>query len=279
MSGDPASLIAALDAQCQRHETPFAGGRLVWRSWGAGAPVVLIHGAIGSWTHWIRNIGPLARRYQVWAVDAPGSGESDLAPVDGSLAPITAALTEGIDHLIPAPWRFNLVGFSLGGRMSAAVTEVLQQRIDCSVFVGSSMAQQNKQIPMLRVRGVTDPVEITAINRENLGRLMLAHRDRIDDLAVHIQTQNGLRTRLVRGTYSRRDTTPVILARLKSPLRIAGIWGDLDPGTELGGQGEVEAMRKVAPQAKTFVIKDAGHWVMYEAADAFNAALLEALQP
>ena len=70
------------------------------------------------------KLEPLAQRYQVWAVDAPGSGESDLAPADGSLAPIAKALADGIDRVIPAPLRFNLVGFSLGGNFMLRVASL-----------------------------------------------------------------------------------------------------------------------------------------------------------
>jgi pimeloyl-ACP methyl ester carboxylesterase len=36
-------------------------------------------------------------------------------------------------------------------------------------------------------------------------------------------------------------------------------------------------LRGIQPQAPFVVIGDAGHWVQYEAPEAFNAALLEVL--
>src|SRR3546814_6277896 len=44
-------------------------GQMVWRLWGEGPPLVLLHGGSGSWTHWFRNIPALARRYRVIAAD------------------------------------------------------------------------------------------------------------------------------------------------------------------------------------------------------------------
>jgi len=49
---------------------------MVWRVWGGGPPLVLLHGGTGSWMHWIRNIEELARDFTVVAPDIPGSGES-----------------------------------------------------------------------------------------------------------------------------------------------------------------------------------------------------------
>ena len=69
-----------LDAEAQRTESPCGDGSMVWRSWGEGPPLVLLHGASGSWTHWIRNVLPLARHHRVLAPDMPGYGESDAPP-------------------------------------------------------------------------------------------------------------------------------------------------------------------------------------------------------
>jgi len=36
---------------------------------GSGPDVVLFHGGMGSWKHWIRNVDPLAARFTVHALD------------------------------------------------------------------------------------------------------------------------------------------------------------------------------------------------------------------
>ncbi|MHA1570054.1 MAG: alpha/beta fold hydrolase, partial [Alphaproteobacteria bacterium] len=38
-------------------------GGIAVTSAGQGAPVVLVHGGSGSWSHWARNVGPLAERF------------------------------------------------------------------------------------------------------------------------------------------------------------------------------------------------------------------------
>src|SRR5262249_18899096 len=72
-------LTAADSAGGSEHS---AGGSEYW-GWGlggAGPPVVLLHGGSGSWTHWARNIMPLARHFTVWVPDLPGFGDSGLPP-------------------------------------------------------------------------------------------------------------------------------------------------------------------------------------------------------
>ncbi len=46
---------------------------------GRGPDLVLFHGGMGSWKHWIRNVEPLATRFTVHALDHPPYGDS--APV------------------------------------------------------------------------------------------------------------------------------------------------------------------------------------------------------
>ena len=55
-----AAEAAAIDSAAARRATACAGGRIVWRIWGDGRSLVLIHGDFGSWTHWIHNVLPLA---------------------------------------------------------------------------------------------------------------------------------------------------------------------------------------------------------------------------
>ncbi len=65
----------------RRGETIVNGIRIAYREYGAGAPVLLLHGWPAS-SHLWRNIGPrLGRARRVIAPDLPGFGESD-KPLD-----------------------------------------------------------------------------------------------------------------------------------------------------------------------------------------------------
>ena len=70
------ALIDTLDKASTRRTTPVGDGDLVWRIWGHGEPLVLLHGGTGSWMHWMRNIEDLSRDYMLLVPDIPGSGES-----------------------------------------------------------------------------------------------------------------------------------------------------------------------------------------------------------
>lgn len=96
----PAAALAML-AQSRRAETPCGEGVMVWRCWGEGEPVVLLHGGSGSWTHWIRNIPALlACGRQIWALDLPGFGDSASPPAGGDADAVVAPLALGLREVL-----------------------------------------------------------------------------------------------------------------------------------------------------------------------------------
>ncbi|MGH9034374.1 MAG: alpha/beta fold hydrolase, partial [Acidimicrobiia bacterium] len=62
--------------------------KLHYHEAGTGAPLVLLHGGgpgASAWSNWKQNIGPLAERFRVLAVDQPGYGRSDKPLVKGGM--------------------------------------------------------------------------------------------------------------------------------------------------------------------------------------------------
>src|SRR5438105_3967334 len=83
---------------------------------GAGGPdLVLFHGGMGWWKHWVRNVGPLAERFAVHALDHPSYG----APAPVSRETTGAEYLELVHRLFgemfPGTASLRLAGFSFGG--------------------------------------------------------------------------------------------------------------------------------------------------------------------
>src|SRR6476469_4025724 len=94
------ALIETLDTSSIRRKTPLGDGGLVWRIWGRGDPLVLLHGGTGSWMHWMRNIEDLARDFTLLVPDIPGSGESAAPALPTSAEEVAALLLAGIDTVL-----------------------------------------------------------------------------------------------------------------------------------------------------------------------------------
>jgi pimeloyl-ACP methyl ester carboxylesterase len=104
-----------------RKLTPCGTGYMVWRDWGDARPLVLLHGASGSWTHWIRNIAPLATRFRVLVPDLPGFGDSDLPSEPHTADMLAGLVASGFDTVVPPSMEFDLAGFSFGGIIAGLV--------------------------------------------------------------------------------------------------------------------------------------------------------------
>ena len=273
----PAAQVARLAAAGRRIETPCGDGVMVWRIWGEGEPLVLFHGGFGSWTHWLRNIPVLSRRYRLIVASLPGLGESDDAPMPHTPEGIAAIAAEGIARILPAGERFHLTGFSFGGLIAGHVAASFGESCRSLTLVGAGGLglKRSAMRKLVSWRHIEDEAGRLAVHRENLEILMIADPARIDDLAIHLQAENAARGRVNSPTIAMTDT----LAR-KLPLvraRLAGIWGERDAAAMEDLPARARLLRGIQPQAPFIVIADAGHWVQYEAPDAFNEALLEVL--
>src|SRR5512132_800929 len=270
---EPEAFVARIESLATPTVTPTGAGSMVWRSWGEGSPLVLLHGASGSWTHWIRNVLPLAERFRVLAPDMPGFGDSDSPPEPHTADGLADLLAASLDVVLPPPLRLDLAGFSFGAIMAGLVAARLARRVSKAVLVGTGGLGLGLGSPrsLARIDASMSPEEIRGAHRANLLALMLAKPESADDLAVSLQIENLRRARFKSGTIPQSDVLRRALPLIRA--RIAGIWG----GSDAFADGRLDACRRVLTSAQADldfrVIEGAGHWVPYEAADQINAAL------
>ena len=117
---------------------------------------------------------------------------------------------------------------------------------------------------------------------EELARQVLGNEDRInhleieiDELAVRLQVENVARARVKSRRFAPIDLLRPVLPQVKAPL--GGIWGERDATAYPYVEERRDFLRAIQPHAPFDIIADAGHWVMYEAAQPFNEALLAQL--
>jgi pimeloyl-ACP methyl ester carboxylesterase len=276
---DPQALLAG----ATRCTSPCGEGALVWHRWGPAqdrpglVPVLLLHGGSGSWTHWLRNIAALAAAgHLVLVPDMPGFGDS-AAPPDGQDADVLPGwLERGLQQLVGAV-PVALVGFSFGALVAGLWAQAQPQRVARLVLVGSPGLSAERLPPLDLRRWDAQPPGVgrLAVHRHNLLQLMLAHAASATPLAVALHAANVERDRLRQRRLMLTDALAQLLPTLACPVH--GIWGALDVlyRSRLPLIGQV---LDTAPGHRGLVLlPGAGHWVAFEAAAAFNAALLAAL--
>ena len=292
MTGEPATLASAMEGRAQVVRTPCGTGEMVWRIWvpapiGTGravadravAPVVLLHGGSGSWRHWFKTIPALvARGHEVIAADLPGLGDSALPAEPHVPARVAAAVIAGLRAaILPGRPRPHLVGFSFGGHISGLTARALGEAIRDVTLVGvASLGLPHREgRPLAKYHSRMSPAQIADVDRRNLAILMLSDPARIDALALHIHSENLRRARFRSSPFAPGDELRRALAEVFVPLKT--IWGKQDIIATPSIAARLAILSEHHPELQFRLIDGAGHWVMYEQADAFNAALLDLL--
>lgn len=273
-----ASIVAAFESEAQVLRTACGTGDLVWRRWGRGRPVVLVHGGSGSWRHWIHQIPALREGAEVWAVDLPGLGDSEMPPAPPDPHSCARVLAEGVSTVMAGRERAHVVAFSWGAHVTTLAAAQLGDAICDLTIVGSSALGLAHPPHMASLpkehRGMSD-AEKREIHRATLAILMIAEPSRIDDLAIELQAQNIARARFRSREFARCDAIKQGLARV--PVPVHAIWGERD----VLAYPDLDAVRRAIsthrPELDFHVVPGAGHWVMYEQPDAFNRTLVQVL--
>ncbi|VCU70367.1 4,5:9,10-diseco-3-hydroxy-5,9, 17-trioxoandrosta-1(10),2-diene-4-oate hydrolase [Pigmentiphaga humi] len=264
-----------VQAQAAAADTAIDGGRMSWRIWGKGPPVVLVHGNGGSWTHWLRNVLPLSRHFTLLLPDLPGHGDSDLPAGEASCAAFAAMLWQGLDQLLGPQASPALAGFSLGSVLVESMAMQRPAQVPQVVLLrGGFRLAVPPQPELLRWRGVEDPAERARIHRHNLAVLMFGDASRIDDEAVAVHAANLERCRL--------DVRPLLASRqvqAYTGLRcgVHGIAGERDVYGGGEASAQERALKDTLPQATFDLVPGAGHWAAYEAAEQVNSMMAHAL--
>jgi 2-hydroxy-6-oxonona-2,4-dienedioate hydrolase len=274
----PTEFIAALDRAAIRQTTESGGGKIVWRIWGCGDPLVLLHGGTGSWLHWVRNIETLARDFMLIVPDLPGSGESGMPQPPISARAIAASLRLGLASIIGPDTKSAIAGFSMGGLIAGYLASESESRVERLVLVGSSGMEGTRapMEPLVSWRRLASDEEKLAVHRKNLAILMIRDPNKVDELAVHVQSRNAEQSR-VRGKHvSHTGALSRCLPGFSG--RLAGVWGEFDATAAPYLAERRERLRQFQPDASFDIIDGAGHWVQYEAHEAFNERLSQLLR-
>lgn len=269
--------VAGIAAEATRVETPCGDGSFVLRIWGSGPPLVLLHGGYGSWSHWVRNIPVLKQRFTVIAPDLPGLGDSATPPEPWTADGLAAIVVEGLGIVLRdlnASERPHMAGFSFGGVIGGVVAAQLGDRLKSFTVVGSNgLGLERSPTPLERVPADASEEQEFATHRYNLNQLMIHDPAKIDELALWLQKTNHAHARMRSRRFSRSGA--LVEALPKITARLDGIWGERDATAYPHVDERRRILQGVQPVARFTVVPGAGHWVQFEAADAFNRIITE----
>lgn len=267
---EAAAVVDRLASQARYFLTDADGTQMVWRRFGEGPSVLLVHGGHGSWLHWVRNIEALAAHHTVWVPDMPGYGESG-DPPGAELSQLVEAIAAGYAQL-PDLGDIDVVGFSFGGLTAAHLATVLPRvRRLALLGPGGHAGPRRQQRALLDWRAAPDAEALAAAMRHNVEAFMISNPEAIDALALLAYTDSCRHARFRSKHISRAGGLAEALDRFRGATLLA--WGEndvtADPDIALA------KLTDGRPRREGVIVPEAGHWVMYESYASINAILLD----
>jgi 2-hydroxy-6-oxonona-2,4-dienedioate hydrolase len=243
---------------------------------GRGPDLVLFHGGMGSWKHWIRNIEPLAQRFTVHALDHPSYGDSASVSRETTGPAYLDLVHELFVEMFPGDGRLRLAGFSFGGAIAANLARRLGPRVThlCLVSPGGFPARRFGERPTRSYREAGDDERLFRETcRHNLLVNMLSDPSSVTEESVDIQAECVRRARFDSRKVSGGGTLLADLAQLSCRLRL--LWGERDDSAFRPASLLIGEIRAAVGALDLHRIPRAGHWSAYENAPEVNRLLLE----
>lgn len=237
--------------------------------WGAGAPLVLLHGFTGSAATWegVRTL--LGARRRVVALELPGHGRSPAPEPPGGLAELARAAVATAARL--GAGRADWLGYSLGGRIALRVA--LDHPAAVSRLVLESASPGIADDAARAARAAADDALAARITQDGLAwfvdhwmaQPLFASQRRLDPAVL-------ARERRLRLAQSAGGLAAAL--RALGVGRQAPLWDRLPamtaPALLVAGAGDARyvaiarAMAARLPDARLAVVPDAGHTVHLE---------------
>jgi pimeloyl-ACP methyl ester carboxylesterase len=247
------------------------------RRCGHGPDVVLFHGGMGSWKHWTRNIGPLAERFTVHALDHPSYGDSATVPRETTGAAYLDLVHALFVEMFPGSTPLRFAGFSFGAAIAANLARRLAPRVShlCLVSPAGFPARTFGERPTRSYREAGDDERLfREICRHNLLINMLSDPASISEETLDIQADCVRRTRFNSRKVSGGGTLLSDLAQLRCKIRL--LWGERDNSKFRPAELLIGEIREaVGGTLDLHRIPRAGHWSAYENAPEVNHLMLE----
>jgi pimeloyl-ACP methyl ester carboxylesterase len=264
----------ATDAgDAMRHER---APRMAVRRRGSGPDLVLFHGGMGSWRHWVRNVDALATRFTVHALDHPAYGASAPVARDTAGPAYLDLVHELFVAMFPGSAPLRLAGFSFGGAIAANLARRLGPRVThlCLVSPGGFPARRFGERPTRSYRDAgDDEARFREICRHNLLVNMLSDPASVTEEAVDIQAYGVRHARFDSRKVSGGGTLLGDLARLACRIRL--LWGERDDSPFRPASLLIGEIAAAVGTLDLHRVPRAGHWSAYENADEVNRLMLE----
>ena len=247
--------------------------KISFRIWGQSGPIlVLLHGGYGSWMHFLKNVEELSKNFQVIVPDMPGFGESESLPKVPNLDEYAQTLVDALSSLTNGS-NYNIVGFSFGSAIGSHMIKFAGDSVNRLTLVGYNRTGNMpfKRPKMLSWRAAKTEEELNTTQRHNLSVMMIHKQEKIDDMAINLQTLNTKRAKVRSLEIVASHDLPNRILNISQPIDI--IWGEFDVTLINGIDDAQNRMKELIPDVKFHIIQNSGHWIQFEEYEKFNSTI------
>lgn len=231
---------------------PVNGIEMYYATYGAGDPVLLIHGGLGHADIWAAQVADLMKDHLVIVADSRGHGRSTRTDQPYGYDLLASDYVALLDHLKID--KVDLVGWSDGGIIGLDIAMNHPERLD-RLFAHAANITVDGVDPAV----ATNPVfgNYIAWMGEDYARLSPTP-DQFDAFVAQIGEMWA----------SQPNWSDEAVGKITSPTAI--VLGDHD---EAITRTHTEHMAAVVPGSELVILKDASHFAMLQAPDEYTAAV------
>lgn len=242
--------------------------------YGAGPPLLILHGLFGSSTNWTAIARRLGEHFRVFSLDMRNHGASPWA------ADMTyGAMAEDVEAFIGSHGlgAARIIGHSMGGKAAMMLALRAPERVERLVVV--DIAPTSHPPTMGSYADAMRALDLTGLSRRGAAEAQLRHAVPEDAVRLFLLQNlvpgpDGLRWRLNLAAISAHmaelssfPNLPPDAVFAKPTLVVRGERSDYV------GDGDLPAFKRLFPKMSLVTIPGAGHWVHAERSEEFLTAV------
>jgi pimeloyl-ACP methyl ester carboxylesterase len=224
--------------------------------YGAGEPLILLHGGLGHSDVWGAQIPALAERFKVITADSRGHGRSTRSAQPYSYALMASDVLALMDHLKID--KASILGWSDGGIIGIDIAINHPERLNKLFAFGANVNVAGLRSDIAESAVFNKYIEVAGQDYARLSKTPKEYDAFVAQIGEMWATQP--------------DYTPEQLGKIVTPVAIAD--GEHDEGIR---QEHNLEMANAIPGAKLVILKGVSHFAFVQKPDEFNQAVLDFL--
>lgn len=240
---------------------------IYYKKAGSGKKVVLLHGWGGRADSFLPVFNYLASKFEVYAIDFPGFGQSSLPSKAWGVGDYTDMLNKLFDKLNIE--KASLIGHSFGGRVSIMFSALYPEKVEKVVLVDSAGI-----IPKRTLKYYFKVYKFKLFKKLYL-LLNGGKKEALEKFYKKYGSKDYKNSGPLRETFVKvvNEDLRGFLPKIKAPTLL--IWGEKDQDTPLY---MAKIMEKEIPDAGLIVFEGAGHFAYLDKLNDFNIIVSKFLE-